>query len=422
MSRNRKPPIAIDIPDLYMAAPDYIELQNGIPLYLIPGSTCGLIKMEVIFLAGRLHERHPLAARAACRLIREGVEGRSSADIAEMTDFYGGAISSSDSMDHNGLVLQCLSRFFYDLLPLLSDLILKPTFPEKEVASFIRNNQQRLVEDLSKNEIIAYRELTARIFGENHPYGYNSFPETYASLDREKIVEFWTDHYCAGNAIIILSGEVEPKMIEAIDQQLCAAMRPGVSSTIYPEPPPAERAVYHKQSRRTHQNALRIGRLFYNRSHPDYYPLHAVNMVLGGYFGSRLMTRIREELGLTYNIYTHIDAMRYASYFYISAEVSKKQAKRTLTEIYKVMEDMANQPPEETELLMMKRFACGNMLHLLDGPFPRADTLRNLLVEGGTYDDFNQMVDALKNIETDDIVRLTQKWLNPADMIEVVIG
>jgi predicted Zn-dependent peptidase len=86
------------------------------------------------------------------------------------------------------------------------------------------------------------------------------------------------------------------------------------------------------------------------------------------------------------------------------------------------MEDMANQPPEETELLMMKRFACGNMLHLLDGPFPRADTLRNLLVEGGTYDDFNQMVDALKNIETDDIVRLTQKWLNPADMIEVVIG
>ena len=74
------------------------------------------------------------------------------------------------------------------------------------------------------------------------------------------------------------------------------------------------------------------------------------------------------------------------------------------------------------ELLMMQRFAAGNLLHLLDGPFNRADTLKNLLIEGGTFADFNQLVQAIRKLTAGDVQELANKWLDPELLVEVVIG
>lgn len=422
MPRKKYVPAVADTLDLYMPAPEVVPLQQDIPLLLLPGPTQGLVKLEVMFLAGRNHEHKRLSARAASRLIREGTRHRTGADIAEHTDFYGGTIATSDSMDHNGLVLQCLKRFFHELLPLFAELLLEPVFPEKEVLAFLRNNQQRLTEELSKNEVVAYRELTALLFGEDHPYGYNSFPETYAALQREDVQRFWEDHYRAGNAVLVLSGEYDEGMVKAIDRELCSRFRPGKSTAVFPQPAPVTHRVYHEQKRPSHQNAIRIGRLLFDRTHPDYYPMHAVSLLFGGYFGSRLMMRIREDLGLTYNIYCHVDAMRHSGYFYLSTEVSKEQTRQALDEIYREMLRMHTEPPHAAELLMMQRFAMGNMLHLLDGAFQKADTLSNLTVEGGDYDDFNKMVRAIRDIRPEEVSDLAARWLRTADMTEVVIG
>lgn len=421
IDRRYAPPFR-EIAHLVMPEPEIRRLSHGIPLYCMPGSSQELVKLEVIFQVGRLHEKQPLAARATGRLIREGAAGLDGTTIADITDFYGGSISTTDSMDHTGLTLHCLTRFFHDLLPVLSAMILEPSFPEKEFQLFIRNNQQRLSEDLSKNEVVAYREMTAMVFGGDHPYGWNSFPETYAALKRQDVITFWHDHFLQGNALLLISGQYDEQMVEAIDQQLCRHLRSGSSPTVFPAPAPVVHRELRVKERDSLQNAVRIGRLLFDRNHPDYYPMHAVNLVLGGYFGSRLMTQIREELGLTYNIYSHIDALRYSGYFYISAEVSKEETARTLEEIRKEIIRLREEPVDGDELLMMQRFAAGNLLHLLDGPFNRADTLKNLLIEGGTFDDFNQLVAAIRRITPAEVQDMARKWLDPDQMVEVVIG
>ncbi|MCF8239025.1 MAG: insulinase family protein [Saprospiraceae bacterium] len=421
IDRRHAPPFR-EIAHLVMPAPEVRHLSHGVPLYCIPGSSQELVKLEVLFLVGRVHEDQPLAARATGRLIREGTSGLDGATIADLTDFYGGSISTTDSMDHTGLTLHCLSRFFSDLLPVFSALILEPSFPEKEFQLFIRNNQQRLSEDLAKNEVVAYREMTALIFGADHPYGWNSFPDTYAALKRSDVQSFWTKHFVRGNALLIISGQYDEAMIQQLDDQICKHLRSGRSETVFPAPAPPQQRILRVQERDSLQNAVRIGRLLFDRNHPDYYPMHAVNLLLGGYFGSRLMTQIREELGLTYNIYSHIDAMRHSGYFYISAEVSKEETQRTLDEIRKEIIRLREEPVEAEELLMMQRFAAGNLLHLLDGPFNRADTLKNLLIEGGTFDDFNQLVQAIRKLTPRDVQELATRWLDPDLLIEVVIG
>ncbi len=421
IDRRHAPPFR-EIADLVMPAPEIRHLSHGVPLYCIPGSSQELVKLEVVFQVGRLHETQPLAARATGRLIREGTAGLDGSTIADLTDFYGGSISTTDSMDHTGLTLHCLTRFFGDLLPVLSALILEPSFPEKEFQLFIRNNQQRLSEDLAKNEVVAYREMTALIFGADHPYGWNSFPDTYANLKRENILTFWKNHFVRGNALLIISGQYDDAMIQSIDDQLVHHLRAGISETVFPAPAAVQQRILHVSERDSLQNAVRIGRLLFDRNHPDYYPMHAVNLLLGGYFGSRLMTQIREELGLTYNIYSHIDAMRHSGYFYISAEVSKEETARTLDEIRKEIIKLREEPVDAEELLMMQRFAAGNLLHLLDGPFNRADTLKNLLIEGGTFADFNQLVQAIRKLTASNVQELANKWLDPELLVEVVIG
>lgn len=422
MTDRSIPPAIQDISDLHFPAPEVRVLSGGIPLYLLPGEAQGLLKLEVLFLAGRVHEDLVLQARGTCRMLREGTLQRSSAAIAEQTDMYGGAISSSDSMDHNGLVLQCLTRFLPELLPVFADVLLHPSFPEDELQTFIMNNVQRLEEDLSKNEIVAYRELTALLFGAEHPYGYNSTPEMYRGLTREPLAAFWDAHFRAGNCLMLLSGEFDEEVIRAIDRQLCEPMRPGSSGGAYPVPAPDRRQVLHQQSRDSHQNAIRIGRRLFARDHPDFYPMQAVNLLLGGYFGSRLMTRLREELGLTYNIYSHVDVLRHDGYFYISAEVSKEETQTTLREIYRELERLAREEVSHEELLMMQRFASGNMLHLLDGAFYRADTLRNLLAEGGDHTHFDRQVQAIREITPREVQHLAARWLAPSAMTEVVVG
>ena len=421
IDRRQAPPIR-PITQLDFPHPEIRMVAGDIPLYLVPGPAQDLAKLDVLFLAGRPQEKVRLTARATPRLMREGAAGLSGEKIAELTDYYGGAISISDSLDHTGLSLQCLSRFFLDLLPIFSALILEPSFPERELQVFIRNQQQRLEENLGQNEVIAYREMTALIFGVEHPYGYNSRPEMYAALQREAIQQFWADHIIRENAVLLLSGQFDEAMISAIEEQLARHLRRGQPRRGIPEPAPVARRELHIRERDSLQNAIRIGRRLFGREHPDYYPLQAVNVLFGGYFGSRLMTSLREDLGLTYNIYSHLDGLRYSGYFYISAEVSKEATARTLEEIYKELDRLRNEPPEEEELTMMKQSFSGLLLHSLDGPFSRGDTLRNLLVEGGTAEDFNQLVQALRALQPEHVPELARRWLDPSDMVEVIIG
>lgn len=423
MKSSMHPPTLNKIEPVLFPEPMVRRLSGGIPLYLIPGPSQDLLKLDCLFLVGRVHEKKALTARAACRLIREGTALYTGESIAERTDYFGGTISAADSMDHSGLTLQCLSRFFGDLIPLLAEMILRPSFPEKEVQAFKFKNIQRLEEDLSKNEVVAYRELTGHLFGQTHPYGYNSTKQMYEGLNRNDIVDYWETHYTSGNALLILSGTFGESHIMAIDAALCSQMRPGRSAVEYPEPHDLTTASFHIPNRNdSHQNAIRVGRRLFGRCHPDFYPLIGVNMLLGGYFGSRLMMQIREEQGLTYNIYSHIDALRHDGYFYISAEVSREQVQPTLEEIRRQLLMIIETPVPLPELEMMKRFSAGHYLHLLDGPFSQSETLRNLLVESGDHHHFNEMILATQSLEPQQIQQLAAKYLHPDAMLEVVVG
>ena len=349
------------------------------------------MKLEVVFFAGRPFEDKRLVSRATSGLLKEGTESYTSAQMAEKVDFYGGTLSVPFGLDTSNIILYSLSRHFENLLPLLAEVVLTPSFPEDELSTFIQNNRHRLQIDLSKTDVVAYRKVTEYIFGKDHPYGYNSLPETYESLAREDLIRHYQKNYSSKNCEIFLSGKVTSQDISLLNRYLGK----GMNDAPKPSPifkttnaTPQKIKISHPESVQT---AIRIGCQLFNRNHPDYNDWFVLNTILGGYFGSRLMANIREDKGYTYNIFSTLDTMNYGGCFYIGTEVGNELADVTLKEIYKEMWLLQEEPVTDEELSMVKNYLLGNMLTMLDGPFNIMDIIKTTTLEQLSEDSFPQL-------------------------------
>ncbi|MEY3050836.1 MAG: hypothetical protein RLY31_621 [Bacteroidota bacterium] len=418
--RRTTPPIA-EISRLTVPEPFVWRLSNGIPVYETNLGTQDIVKLDLLFYAGRPFERKQMVSRSTAALMREGTASHSSAAIAETMDYYGASLSMPIGLDTASVLLYSLRKHIHHLLPLVADILRAPTFPQDELEAFIERNQRRLQVDLSKNDIVAYRQFTEMLYGKEHPYGYNSFPETYAALLREDLTRHFEENYTAGNCLIFLSGRIDDALRRMLDEELGAAIRPGERR---PCVLPAANTV-PEQIRLPHppavQTAIRIGRHLFDRHHPDFYGMYVLNTILGGYFGSRLMANIREKKGYTYNIYSSHEALLSGGYFYVATEVGSAFVEKTREEIYRELANLQRKLVGQEELRMVRNYLLGTLLTNLDGPFNISEVVKAYLTEGVSLDTFQALSEAIRSISPAEIRRLARQYFDRNDMWEIIV-
>ncbi|MCB0541856.1 MAG: insulinase family protein, partial [Bacteroidetes bacterium] len=128
------------------------------------------------------------------------------------------------------------------------------------------------------------------------------------------------------------------------------------------------------------QTAVRVGKESLPIKHPDFENLQILNTILAGYFGSRLMSNIREEKGYTYGVYSFVNPIMDCSYFCISTEVGNQYKNQVLDEIEKEMNRLKEEPVSEIELSMVKNYMIGQLMKSVDGPLNLSSTLKNFLI------------------------------------------
>jgi len=409
------------ISNLELVEPVVHRLDNGIPVHEINLGTQDVLKLEIIFVAGRWKEQTPLAARATGALLKEGTPHKTSAQIAEEIDFYGASISTAGGLDVAGLTLYCMTRYLEKLLPIVQEILTEPNFPQKELNTFIERRCQQLLIEAKKVDVVAYRELTAALYGNEHPYGYNSTTELYKGLKREQLIHHFNKFYHNKNCQIILAGKTSEDSISLLNHYL-GKIRPGenTDNQIYTSPLAEKKLCFNVPD--VLQTGIRIGRTWVSRKHPDYSGLNVLSTILGGYFGSRLMRNIREDKGYTYGIFATVDVMLHSSYFYIGTEVSSDLTEVTLNEIYKELKILRETPVEKEELERLRNYMLGSLLGTLDGPFNVAQVTRALILEGLDKTFFNTVVNTIKHIQPDELQALAQQYLKAEDFYEVTVG
>jgi len=424
--RNTPPAIsAVPIQSLQVPKPEIMRLDNGILAHYLPIGEQEVIKLELIFAAGRWQEPRKMLSRLTAKIMKMGTSKHTAAELAEKLEYFGTKLKINDEFDSSSLQVFCLKRHFEPILGLIVEILTEANFPPDELQTLIKRNKERLKVDLTKGDFVAYRCLTEKIFGNQHPYGYNSSFELYDSLQVEDLKLFYQQTYTAVNCKIALSGKIDEQVLHLLNQYL-GKLRPGQPVEIPPHPNvPAikgEKLQLFLDKKDNMQTSIRIGRRLFNKNHPDFAGFHVLNTVFGGYFGARLMQNLREDKGYTYGAYSSVDDLAQDGYFYLDTEVGQGVKVDAVAQIYQEMEILTEKLIPKSELEMVRSYLMGSFLNALDGFFNVSNLLSDMVKANLQPDFFHNLIAVSQSITSKELRELARTYFDKNQLIEVLVS
>ena len=408
-------PSSVEMPraELHTAA-------NGVKIYTLNTDDFEVVRFTFIFHAGTSMQTKPFTASATANMLSEGSTSMTAQQIADELDFYGSYFDVNIDRDYVYISFASLSKFFDPTVKVAKDIILNPAFEEKELRTYCSKRKQSLMVERQKIEVQS-RELFAQsLFGNEHPYGISSDEACYDDVTRDDIVTLYDRLYTADNCFMVCSGRVDEEVISALKDIAMSLPHGSCHNVAFP----AVNISYkrHKDIGTALQSSIRIGRLLFPRSHPDFVPMQVVATILGGYFGSRLMQNLREEHGYTYGVMAAMVNFDHEGYLAIATQVAKEHREDALKEIYAEIEMLRHELIPEEELQMVQNIMIGETLRILDGPFGIADvTIENIMC-GCDNSATEECVKTIFAMTPERVKELCEKYLCREDLIEVVVG
>ena len=425
VDRKKAPPI-IDAVNFHLELKPYEEsrLDNGVPVYAINAGAEEVMMVELVFFAGNSFEEKNVVAAATNFLLKNGTSKKKAFQINEHFEYYGSFLNRACFNETSTLTLHCLNKHVGELLPVIEELITESIFPEEELAIFKQNQKQRLSVSLKKSEFVAGRLIDAYLYGEKHPYGKYSSHAEYDALERDELVSFYNKYYKQGNCVIFAAGKLPAGLSELLNKhfgklplgnkfekplhQLSSTKKPGERIRI-------------TNDQNGVQGSIRMGRGFPNRHHPDFLKAMVLNNIFGGYFGSRLMSNIREDKGYTYGIHSFLQDHIQQSAWLVSTEAGKDVCEAAITEIYKEMKRLKDEPVGEDEMQLVRNYMMGSILGDLDGPFHIIARWKNYILNGLNGDYFYNAINTIRTVSPEELQQLAKKYLNPEEFYELVV-
>jgi predicted Zn-dependent peptidase len=422
IDRKIAPPVK-EISNFNIVRAEKLKLSNGVEVYSLNTDQSGMVKIEWMFPAGNWYQSSPMEAFAVNAMLAEGTRNHTSLQLAEKIEYYGAQTGFHVDKDNAFVSILCQVKHLPEVLPIVNEMIREASFPENELEIFRKKHKQNFTVEHSKIKNYARYVHARMLFGNHHPYGNMFEPEIFDAINREQLSDFYQKNYIVDNSKIILSGCVTDGIITQVES-LFGAKGQRMEARPYPQFETKTENELHVNIDRpeTVQSAVRLGKILFNKTHPDFTAMSVLNCILGGYFGSRLMKTIREEKGYTYGINSLLVSLKHAGYLTIVSELGADVTQAAITDIYSEIEKLRNEPIPTEELSRVKNYMLGDMVRMFDGAFAQADSLISILENGLGYEYYEQMITDIKNITSEQLQALAQKYLDPSSFSQVVVG
>lgn len=418
-------PVIHPIGDYLFPKTEELHLSNGIPVNALPFPSSELVRVDILFPAGIVYQPHPFVSGSTHGMMREGTLHHTSKEISELLDFHGCAFTSYSTKRYAGVSIQVMTKYFPQMLELTREMVTEPLFPKEELSIFLSKKKQSFEISESRVANMASRGLIRCLYGEKGTYGTHPSASDYDRITTEELKAFHQKHYPLGHCRMMVYGDVNPQVLATLDQvfgQLPIDRKSPRPTYNYVEYPATEKKL-KVTKKGSVQSAVFLGRPMIGYKHPDYFPFTVLNTVLGGYFGSRLMTNIREEKGYTYGINSAVQVYPDSSVLKITTQTDNAHVEPLIKEIHYELNRLCQERIPDEELDIVKNYMLGEMQRSSDGSFSVADAYMALLLEEFEPQQFfAEKARAIREVTQDELQHLAQKYLNPADFYEVVAG
>ena len=418
-------PIINELKNIDIQFPVRTKFSNGIPLSIINAGEQEVIRMDILFAGGRWQQTQKLQALFTNRMLREGTQKYTAADIAEKLDYYGAWLELSSSAEYAYITLYSLNKYFAETLEIVESIIKEPIFPEKELNTVLDANIQQYLVNLSKVDFLAQRSLLASLYGGEHPCGRLVEEKDYHMITPEILRAFYEEYYHSGNSAIFLSGKVTDEIVQRVESAFGNAafgnyQRPFPKKE-FPLVAIPEKRIFNERDDAM-QSAIKLGITSIERHHPDYLKLRVLMTVFGGYFGSRLMSNIREDKGYTYGISAGMMFYPGSGMIHVSTETDNEYVEPLIREVYREINKLQNELVSADELAMVRNYMLGEMCRNYESPFSLSDAWSFIYTSGLDDAFFARSLQAVKEVTSEEIRDLANRYLCKETLKEVIAG
>ena len=394
-------------------------IADKIPAYSITGLAQPIVKIETVFHAGEAYSENPLIPTLTATMLTEGTLLHTSKEFAEALDFIGAEIVAITTHERVLVSMACLNKHLPLALSLYHQCLTKPRFDYKDFNIVKENAKKRMFIELENVNYVARREFQ-RLLYPNHPFGNIVEFRHFDNVEIKQLISFFERFYHVKNATMYVSGNISNEVIQSL-QQFRGLNSPSERMPFIPETLPNKSEKLFIEKKDAVQSAICIGKTSIPFSHPDYIPLCITTTLLGGYFGSRLMTVLREEKGYTYGIEAFVANNKFNSSLIITTEVATEYTRDALSCIYEEIDKLCQKPVSVNELENVKSYLKGTLFRAFDGPFNSMESFKTVHFHGFDLSYYERYMEILNTIQPDEILQIAQRYFSN-NFIEVVIG
>lgn len=412
------PPELQDIDQIEFVAPAVYPIKGIAKLFHMSAVPNDTSRLDLYFDAGTARGDRALASFVN-GLLLSGSDKISAVEIQAQIDALGGFYESGISQETSVISIYALRQHLVPILKIIVHALTELSFTEHEINEQLNDRRQKFKVNMEKVSFLAQREFQRLLF-HNSVYGRVTEESDFESIDRNSLLDFFQEHYLGGLYKVVVVGDIGPGEI----QEVISLTSPWTKSleNRYEKNLQNERQLKSVEKKGALQTAIRVGRTLFNKTHEDYLDFLVLNTILGDYFGSRLMSNIREDKGYTYGIGSMVAELRETGYFLIATEVGTEVKDSALSEIQHELKQLQNEPVSEQELELVKNYMLGQLLKSADGPYSMTDLFLSVEPYGFDLDFYNKAIDSLRSITPARIQELAKRYLNWEDMTIVTAG
>lgn len=416
----------VKFPDMQRAT-----LSNGIKLVVAERHAVPLVRLSLMFDAGYASDQFglPGTANLAMAMLDEGTKTRSSLEISEELALLGANLGTGSNLDMSFVNINALKSNLDASLNVYADVILNPSFPQKELDRLKKQQLAGIQQEKSTPVQMALRVFPKFLYGPGHAYG-NPFTgsgteEAVTKMTRDELVKFHDTWFKPNNATLVVIGDITMDEIKPKIEKLFKNWKQGEVpvkniSTVQDQEKPV---VFLMDKPGAIQSIIFAGHLAPPKANPDEIAIETMNTILGGSFTSRINMNLREDKHWAYGALSLIFGARGQRPFIVYAPVQTDKTKESLLEIQKELKGiLGDKPPTQDELVKVQ------MNETLKAPgswetINEVGGAINDIVRYGLPDDYHTTYSSkVSALTTNDVAAAAKKLIKENRLVWLVVG
>jgi len=426
-SWREKPPAPGPARALHLPVPEQFKLSNGLTVLYSERPGLPLVAASLVFRrgSGANPVDHPGLASFTARMLQQGTATRSALQIADRAADLGATITTRASTDSSRVSTESLTRNFPDILELLVDVALHPTFPQAEIDRVRSERLAALVQEKDEPFAVATRVYSAVLYGPKYAYGYPDIgtKDSLKAVTRGDLLHFWQQNYLPNEAALIVTGNIKLAELKPLLQKQFAEWKSGnapAPAMGTPEPSDAKLILVDRPA--APQSTLVFFSLGPARSTPDYPQLEVMNCDLGGLFSSRINMNLREQHGYTYGAGSFFNYHVAPGPFIVYSDVRTDATAPATTEVFNELRRMRDTLMSQEELKLAKDSIAQSLPGRFEHGSEAAATFAELYVYELPLDYFSLLPARLNAVTAEQAQAAAQKYIQLDKITVLAVG